>query len=277
MLMHAATGQAIPAYLINLARRTDRMQRVSAHMQQRGIEFERVEACDGRAVESAVLDGVSLRRGPFGVISPGHRGCTVSHSMAWRQFLAGPATHALFLEDDISVAADMRRLLQDTVWIPTGADLVKLEKYRRGTSRLLLGRSVGQTPDGRHVHPLRSLHGGAGAYVLSRRGAGMALAECGRIAVQVDHLLFNAAVSALSRRLRPLIVCPGMATQYAVPYSSDTWTRGKKTRPPLWRRSQKSLRRGWREIQLVPVQVAEMALRGVRLREVDYQEVPPDR
>ena len=274
--MHEAAGQAIPAYLINLARRTDRLQRVSVHLQQRGIEFERLEACDGRAVDKAVLDGVSLRRGPFGALSPGHRGCTVSHSMAWRQFLEGSATHALFLEDDISVAADMCRLLQDTVWIPSGADLIKLEKYRRGTSRLLLGRAAGQTPSRRPLHPLRSLHGGTGAYILSRRGARMALAECGRIAVQVDHLLFNAAVSPLSRNLRPLIVCPGMATQYAVPYSSDTWTRGRKTRPPFWRRGQKSLRRGWRDIQRVPVLVAEMAFRGARLREVAYQEVPPD-
>ena len=166
-------------------------------------------------------------------------------------------------------------LLQDANWIPSGADLIKLEKYNCGASRLLLGPSVGQTPSGRRLHPLRSRHGGGGAYLLSRKGAERVLAERGRIAMPVDHFLFNANLSEMPRILRPIIVCPGMATQYAVPYSSDTWTRGRPTRPSRWRRIWPSLRRLANELRLIPLQTAEMLFCGARLRQVAFREDPP--
>ncbi len=176
------SGQAIPAFLINLARRPDRLERVSDHLRSPGVVFERVDACDGQAADEAVLDQVATRRGPWGDIAKGHRACTVSHTWAWERFLEGSASHALFLEDDIYLASDTGNLLQDADWIPAGVDLIKLEKYKRGASRLLLGRSVGQTPSGRKLHPMRSRHGGTGAYMLSRKGAERVLAERGRIA-----------------------------------------------------------------------------------------------
>ena len=111
--------------------------------------------------------------------------------------------------------------------------------------------------------------------MLSRRGAEQALAQCGQIEVPVDHLLFNATVSRLCRSLRPVIVCPGMATQYAYPYNSDTWTRGRPAPLPRWRRHlRRSLRRGANELRLLPLQAAELFLCGARLRKVEFQEHP---
>ena len=270
-----SSGQAIPAFLINLARRPERLERVSGHLQSRGVAFERVDACDGQTADEAVLDQVATRRGPLGDVAKGHRACTVSHTWAWQRFLEGSATHALFLEDDITLALDTGDLLQDADWIPSGADLIKLEKYNRGASRLLLGPSVGQTPSGRQLHPMRSRHGGGGAYMLSRKGAERALAERGRIAMPVDHFLFNANLSGMPRILRPIIVCPGMATQYAVPFSSDTCPAGRSARPSRWRRIWPSLRRLGNELRLIPLQTAEMLFCGARLRQVAFREDPP--
>ena len=274
--MSTAT-QPIPAFLINLARCPDRLERVSKHLQLRGVAFERVEACDGLVAGDEVLDQVTSSQGPLGGIARGHRACTVSHAWAWQRFLDASATHALFLEDDIFVASDTGGLLQNTGWVPPGADLIKLEKYKRGFSRLLLGPSLWQTPAGRQLHPLRSRHGGTGAYILSRKGAERVLAERGRISVQVDHFLFNATLSKLPRDLRPVIVTPGMATQFAVPYSSDTWTTGRTSRPPRWKRNIRSLRRGASEIRLIPLQTMEVLFCGARLRKVKFREDPPAR
>ena len=62
-----SNGQAIPAFLINLARRPERLERVSGHLQSRGVAFERVDACNGLAADEAVLDRVATRRGPLGL------------------------------------------------------------------------------------------------------------------------------------------------------------------------------------------------------------------
>ncbi len=270
----SGSHQPVPAFLINLARRPDRLERVSRHLSERGVGFERLEACDGLSIEDAVLDRVTRASGPLGAVARGHRACTVSHVWAWQRLLDGDTSHAAILEDDIFVSSDFAALLQDCEWIPEGADLIKLEKYNPGPSRLLLGRCVGRTPTGRRLHPLRSRHGGTGAYLLSRAGAARMLAATGEIAIPVDHLLFNATVSGLCRALRPVIVNPGMATQYAVPYSSDTWTVGGTAKPRGWRRRWTSLGRGINEIRLLPRQAAEMLLGGARLRQVEFCERP---
>ena len=66
--MSTAT-QPIPAFLINLARRPDRLERVSKHLQLRGIAFERVEACDGLVAGDEVLDQVTSSQGPLGAMA----------------------------------------------------------------------------------------------------------------------------------------------------------------------------------------------------------------
>ena len=91
----------------------------------------------------------------------------------------------------------------------------------------------------------------------------------------VDHFLFNANLSRMPRILRPIIVCPGMATQYAVPFSSDTCPAGRSARPSRWRRIWPSLRRLANELRLIPLQTAEMLFCGARLRQVEFQEDPP--
>jgi len=268
--------QAIPVFLVNLARRTDRLERVSAHLEMRSIEFERIDACDGQNAAESVLDEACADRGPLGLIGPGPRACAVSHCRAWERFLAGPASHAVFLEDDITVAADMASLLRNFDWIPADAAAIKLEKYNLGISWVLMGGSVGKTPSGRDIHPLLSRHSGTGAYLLSRAGAERGLRERGRLAVPIDHGLFNATVSRLARDLHPLVVRPGMATQFAVPYSSDMWDwQSAAARPPSRKRKGlRSLRRGANEIRRLPWQLGEMLFGSARLLALEYQEMP---
>lgn len=271
-----ANMPAVPVFVINLERRADRLKRVSRHLLLRGIAFERVAACDGRSADEGLLDQVMASRGPLGAIARGHRACAVSHTWAWQRFLDGSATHALFLEDDIFLASDAGSLLQETDWFPPSADLIKIEKYNRGASKILLGPSMGRTPSGRHLHRMYSRHCGAGAYILSRNGAERALRERGSMRVPVDHLLFNRSLSKLAHVLKPVLVRPGLATQYAVPYSSDTWTTDDAPPPSRWARRLRRLRRGASEIRMIPHHVAELVFLGARVRQVEFQENPPE-
>jgi glycosyl transferase family 25 len=267
--------QAIPAYVINLDRRPDRLDRIGAHLADRGVDFIRQSACDARAVPEAEIAAVVARHGPLGELGLGDRACTVSHTRAWAAFLETDAGHALFLEDDIYLAADIAQALAGIGWIPPACHAVKLEKFNAGPSTLLLAPAIGHTPTGRALHPMRSRHVGGGAYILSRRGAEAALAWRGRYRVPVDHFLFNDTVSPIRRALAPAIVVPAMATQRAYDYNSDIAPLGKAIRPKGWRKRLRTLRRGAVEISQLPRQIAQLATGRARLMEVAFAETPP--
>jgi glycosyl transferase family 25 len=152
-------------------------------------------------------------------------------------------------------------------------EVVKLEKFGEGASTVLLGPSIGTTPGtGRALHHLYSRHVGGAAYILSRHAAEEGLKLRGQLRVPVDHLLFNATVSALSRRLRPVVVRPAMATQRRYGYNSDVAALGKAVRPKGWRRRWRSLKRGMFEVRLLPQQAFLYATGQARLLPLTWEE-----
>lgn len=267
--------QAIPVFIINLDRRTDRLDRIGAHLALRGVTFGRVAACDAETAGEEAIGRVIAPTGPLGALGKGDRACTVSHTLAWQQFLDGGASHGLFLEDDIFLAEDIARVLAGTGWIPEGAGIVKLEKFGEGASRLLLGPRIGQTPTGRAIHRMHSRHVGGGAYILSRAAAQAALGLRGALRVPVDHALFNDTVSGFARRMKPAIVVPAMATQRAYDYNSDIARFGKAARPTGWRLSWRKLKRGAYEVNQLPRQLLQLATGRARLTDVAFSETPP--
>lgn len=270
-------AQSVEVYVINLARRPDRLERIGALLAERGVAWQRIEACDALQADAAEFDRWIMRRGPLGPVAHGDRACTVSHMTAWQRFLAGPASHALFLEDDIYLSADLASVLADPGWIPPGIELVKLEKYGDGVSRILLGPTMGNTPGGRRaLHRMHSRHVGGGAYILTRKGAEIALSQRGRARVTIDHLLFNDTVSPIFRRLRPAVIRPAMATQRHYGYNSDIAPLTKAARPrglKLWHRK---LRRGLSEVRQVHRQLFALATGQARPMDLVFREEPED-
>ena len=267
--------QALTAYVINLARRPDRWDRMAGHLAERGLSrVIRVDACDAQTAEPEVLDRVIARGGPLGALGKGDRACTVSHTLAWAQFLDSDASHGLFLEDDVWLAADIAQTLADPGWIPADARAIKLEKFGDGASSLLLAPAVGATPSGRALHPMLSRHVGGGAYILSRAGAKAGLAQSGRMRVPVDHALFNGNVSQLSRRIKPLITVPAMATQRAWDYNSDIAKHGKAARPTGLALRWRKFKRGLHEINRAPMQAAALVSGRGTIEAVQFAETP---
>jgi glycosyl transferase family 25 len=270
--------QAIPVFVVNLARRPDRLARLGGQLDALGMRYQRIDALDAHQASEAELDAVISAVGPLGRLGNADRACTISHMRAWSALLASDARFALVLEDDIYLARDTPALLVAPDWIPAGVEVVKLEKFGDNpSSSLLLGKPIAAVPGGggRALHHMYSRHVGGGAYLISRRAAEAGLAERGRLRVPVDHLLFNGNVSALSLKLKPALVRPAMATQRHYGYNSDVAPMGKAVRPKGWRRKARSLKRAYYDLRLLPRQLA-LALTGkARLMDVKWEEARP--
>ena len=196
-------------FLINLARRPDRLEAMNAAGARLGLTFTRIQALDART--AGALNDYFTDSGPLGEIPRGDKACLVSHRQAWQQFIVGGDSHAAILEDDVVLSPAAARFLKEASWIASGIDVVKLEHYGPKGQSVLLSDFL-DVGGGFRIARMHSRHTGAAAYILSRRAAQMLLAEQ-RFNLPVDHLLFNPNNSPLFQRLKPWQLLPAIARQ----------------------------------------------------------------
>ena len=198
-------------YLINLARRPDRLAFMTAQAEKYGLTLTRLEALDAKIADPALIERWFQAGGPLGEIPRGDQCCSLSHRMAWQALVASGAPYAAVLEDDVALKAGADFALGTHEWIPDGLDLIKLEHYGPPGQSVLLSdfRALGESF---RLARLRSRHTGAAAYILSRRAAELLLA-IPRFDLPVDHLLFNPNNSPVFARLRPWQFLPVVARQ----------------------------------------------------------------
>jgi GR25 family glycosyltransferase involved in LPS biosynthesis len=84
-------------YVINLDRRRDRLDRISADLRSHGLDFDRIRA----------LDGSTLNPAPGDLVWPSMRACWNSHQTALRRICEADADFGLVLEDDAVLSSDI--------------------------------------------------------------------------------------------------------------------------------------------------------------------------
>jgi len=239
-------------FLINLNRRTDRLNAMTARLARLGLAATRIPAIDAADVSAGWLAQFFRANGPLGVIPKGDQCCSLSHRRAWSAFLAGGAPFATVLEDDVVLSDAASLLLRRTDWIAGGARLVKLEHFGPQSQRVLVGKQT-DIGAGHSIAPILSRHTGAAAYVISRAAA-MRLAAIDRWDVPVDHLMFNPNVSPLARELKPLQLLPAIARQSADSSDIKPWRlAGRRLSTKLVKRE---IVRAYYECRLLPQQIA---------------------
>lgn len=243
-------------YLINLARRPDRLAAMTA--EARGLPLTRIEAVDAASAEPAGIDRWFAGGGPLGEIPRGDKCCLLSHRSAWEMFVASGDAHAVFLEDDVRLSPSAAALLTSDGWIPPSVQVVKLEHYGPPGQRVLLNE-LRQVGEDFMLGRMLSRHTGAAAYILSR-GAAEALLGEARFNLPVDHLLFNPNNSALFALLAPWQLVPAIArqTEFVGEKSDIDGTRAGLRRWSLRYALRELVRFGY-DLRLLPMQF--MALR----------------
>jgi len=125
---------ALPVFVINLARSTDRLGRICAEFDRVGVPFNRFEGVDALSIPSELrryfCDASGVLTSP---LRPGEIGCYASHLALWTRIAGGECGDAaLICEDDIRLPDDLISLLDDLIAaLPVGWDVVRLSSVIR--------------------------------------------------------------------------------------------------------------------------------------------------
>ncbi|HEX3754423.1 MAG TPA: glycosyltransferase family 25 protein [Rhizomicrobium sp.] len=247
-------------YLVNLARRPDRLAAMQAMAGRLGLSLNRIEAVDAASAPLAEMDRYFAQGGPLGEIPPGDKGCLLSHRLFWQSLVNSGDDYAAVLEDDAVLTASAPHFLKDSHWIPPDVELVKLEHYGPRGQGILVSDFT-RVRDHFQLARLRSRHTGTGGYIISRRGAEKLLAM-EKFNLPVDHLLFNPNNSPVFALLAPRQLIPAVLRQQDfIGEKSDIETFRKGLRKLDWTYAKRELVRFGYDLRLVPQQLA-LALTG---------------
>lgn len=245
-------------FLINLARRPDRLAAMAEQLDRLGLAFERFDAIDAKAADPEELGAPFARNGPLGVLSPGDKACTVSHMHLWRRIAGGDDPYAVVLEDDILLSSSAPSFLSSSGWIPDGVGLIKPERYGDENQLVVIGKPR-ISVQGRTLAPLLSRHTGTGGYIISRALAARLAGMDEKIALPVDHLMFNPNNSPIFGWLQPWQLLPAILDQRVeVGGATDIHRTRQATKPQGWDLVKRQIRRNYFDLRLVPRQVLQV-------------------
>lgn len=255
--------------MINLARRPDRLRKMTQQLDALGISFRRIDALDAKNTSDAELVRHFRDDGPLGIIPKGDKCCALSHALAWRALAESDDSFGLILEDDVAIDASAAPLLRRSDWIPPDVDLVKIERYGPPGQRVLIDERVA-VGNGRNIGRLRSRHTGAAAYILSRRTANALLSSMETWTLPVDHLLFNPNNSPVANALRPHQMIPAIAHQsQLLGGCTDIGEWRAMLRRFSLRYAKRELVRAYFELRLLPSQISRWLRQESTLVRVD--------
>ncbi len=199
---------------------------VGARLDELGVDWQRVEAVDGKEMQPQDHVGVDtkgflLAHGRH--IEPGDIGCYLSHIRALQAFLADPdVDYGLILEDDVGFEDDFPQLMQKILTQREHFDVLKLS-----------GRHAGMPVPLRKIDEEHRLvafctrHTGAAAYLVSRFAARRYIERLLPMQVPFDHIFDRAWLFGF--RFRGVVPLPVSAQNFA----QSTIVGKAKLRKPL--------------------------------------------
>ena len=135
--MSATSG--IQIFVISLVESTERRTAISGALAAIGLEFDFVDAVDGRKglPEDADFDRGAMRRRLGREMSDCEVATALSHRNACERLLEGSASHAVILEDDAIPSADLPGFLE-----AGGCEKAPLVLFYHSNARVMPGPSI---------------------------------------------------------------------------------------------------------------------------------------
>lgn len=233
------------SYVINLNRSSDRLSFMSAQFAAYELPFERVEAVDGRLFSNDELATYSqMSQNWPDPLGAAEIGCFLSHRKCLEKAANSDEAFTAIFEDDVTLSKGAALLLSSDKWIPSDADIVKIEASGH---EVLISRPV-VIEDQYAVTRLRSRHLLTGGYVVSRSGAQRLLKLMNKVPAPIDHFLFDPEDGPFNE-FDMYQVTPAICWQSGLESTIGN-NRPRKRRPAffplLWREAKRFVRRTMR-------------------------------
>jgi glycosyl transferase family 25 len=203
-------GSLMQAYVINLARSSDRRAHIITELGKTNVNYEIVTAIDGRDLDlsdARVVDpafaATCVAQGRPAVV-----GCALSHLAVYRRILDDSFDIACVLEDDVVLPEDLSILTDAITQHMSGADVVLLNFVNPGTCRITKTGAV-QLPSSRLLAgfadegQVRS----AGGYMITREACERMVKVIPPVRIVADNWAFFRQEGAIDR-LRCVVPMP---------------------------------------------------------------------
>lgn len=255
----SGSGRQMKLFLINLDRQPERLRRMSRIFEELDLAFSRVSAVDGAQLSEDEIRRLSSDAAER-PLRAGETACFLSHRESWRRVVEETLPCAAIFEDDLHLGADAAFFLGSSAWVPDEADVIKIETK-------LQYAQVDKVPaaviDGRSLHRLRSKHAGAGAYVVTRKGAEKLLRMSKRFSAPVDQFIFNLDLSSAAS-LVILQLLPAVCIQdFVVKEPAKILGLGSDLHEERTPEKLRGVRKLWREVERPFLQLGGHVSRAV--------------
>jgi glycosyl transferase, family 25 len=185
----------IPIFVINMARDVERMASMRSQLDRLGLQFERIEAVDGRkisAVDKSILYSDFWFRFMHGSpATPGEIGVGLSHRKIYQRMIDEKIDAALILEDDTTILSVMPQLLAEIELSTSEFDMVQLFSFRQPDIDVRPARSKQFS-----IMRFSNLHASSAAYIMRKRGAEKLL-RIKKVRTMSDRWCWLSAMSGL--------------------------------------------------------------------------------
>ncbi|HPD83389.1 MAG: glycosyltransferase family 25 protein [Alphaproteobacteria bacterium] len=180
----------IPVFIISLPEAVERQNRITNIMNDLGLEFEFVEAVDGRAFDVLHHPNYSPKKRLryFGKhLTGGEIGCTLSHKKIYQRMINQKIPRALIFEDDIIIRDGFLETLQEILIMPVPYDMVRFLGSPK-LERLKL-RPVYKFKSDHALTRHTGMPGGAHATLMTLGGAEKILKHLDKTPYPIDALM----------------------------------------------------------------------------------------
>ncbi|WP_440056419.1 glycosyltransferase family 25 protein (plasmid) [Pseudoalteromonas sp. T1lg65] len=140
--MTKAIEQQPQVFLINLDSSTERLANATAQFEHFDIEFERISATLGSAMDITekaqyYSHQVNATRF-FRPLTDGEIGCYVSHLRVLKEIVTRKLPYAIVFEDDFNLVSDLKEVFAAISEIPSHWDVIKLAQRGIGKAKVVV-------------------------------------------------------------------------------------------------------------------------------------------
>ena len=123
-------------------------------------------------------------------LTPGELACFMSHVSLWQKMIDENIPHMAIFEDDVFLGEDAGKVLNQSTWIKSNWDIIKIEAFATKILRSKVAIEIPSTE--RKVFQLKGKNLGTAGYILSLNGAKKYLDYIKHIQlIPLDELMFK--------------------------------------------------------------------------------------